>query len=72
MARIKNDDRKWLRRLRLSRLWFFINWRSLPLMEGNPDKRGDHQQQARDRQHIPEGLFHLWSPWEELSSSFNH
>jgi hypothetical protein len=29
------------------------------LIEGNPDKRGDDEQQARDRQRIPEGLFHL-------------
>jgi hypothetical protein len=41
-------------------------------MERNPHKRGDHQQQARDRQYIPEGLFHFQFPREEFSSSFNH
>jgi hypothetical protein len=30
------------------------------LMERNPDKRGDDQQQARNRKHIPDGLFHFW------------
>ena len=59
MAWIKNDycerfGRSWLSRLRLR-----VNGRSLLLMERNPDKRGDDQQQARDRQRIPEGLFHL-------------
>jgi len=59
MAWIKNHyserfGRSWLSRLRLR-----VNRRSLLLMERNPDKRGDHRQQARDRQHIPEGLFHL-------------
>jgi hypothetical protein len=59
MAWIKNDYREWLGSPWLSRLRFSIDRRSLLLMERNPDKRGDHQQQARDRQHIPEGLFHF-------------
>jgi hypothetical protein len=68
MAWIKNHYCEWFRRPWLSRFRFPVNRRSLLLMERNPHKRGDHQQQARDRQHIPEGLFHFWSPREEFSS----
>jgi hypothetical protein len=68
MAWIKNDYCEWFGRPWLSRLRSRFNRRPLFLMERNPDKRGDHQQQARNRQHIPEGLFHLWFQREEFSS----
>jgi hypothetical protein len=61
MAWIKNDYCEWFGRPWLSRLRLSISRRSRLLMERNPNKRRDHQQQARDRQHNPEGLFHLWS-----------
>lgn len=60
MAWIKNDYCERFGRSWLGRLGLRVNRRSVLLMERNPDKRGDDQQQARDRKHIPDGLFHFW------------